>query len=345
VELGEHLGSPTVVLAAIVPALLLMWFFHSRDVFREPGRVLWTTFFLGVGCVALAGLTLFLPEWFFPRIENPIAAGAYGAFLSAAIPEELAKITVLLGYAARHDEFDEPMDGIVYGVAVSLGFATWENLVFVEVGGIEVAGLRAITAVPCHAFLCAIMGYYVGQARLHPERRKSLLAAALLNPILLHGLYDLPFMADQHARYTWYDGETPLAVTAARDAGVTVVLLIGLVWTWILVQRLRRDQLRWLRQREERPSAFASLRRRRWLAWLVLIIGGLLAVAGGLLVAWGLSGSTGSRPPDSAWPRRVVLAIAPLLVLGTLMFGLGIRQLNRTDVRGDQPGYLGSALG
>jgi hypothetical protein len=44
---------------------------------------------------------------------------------------------------------------------------------------LEFAGLRAITAVPGHAFLGAIMGNCVGQSRSRPERRRSLLARAL----------------------------------------------------------------------------------------------------------------------------------------------------------------------
>jgi hypothetical protein len=34
--------------SAVIPSLLLMWYFHARDLFREPPRVLWATFGLGV---------------------------------------------------------------------------------------------------------------------------------------------------------------------------------------------------------------------------------------------------------------------------------------------------------
>ena len=81
----------------------------------------------------------------------------------AAIPEEFVKLAILVGYNMRHHAFDEPMDGIVYGVVASLGFATLENMLFVFEGGISVAVSRAFTAVPLHAFVGAIMGYYVGR--------------------------------------------------------------------------------------------------------------------------------------------------------------------------------------
>ena len=43
-----------IVLAAsaVVPALLCMWYFWARDIYPEPGRVVWTTFGLGVVILA-----------------------------------------------------------------------------------------------------------------------------------------------------------------------------------------------------------------------------------------------------------------------------------------------------
>ena len=37
-----------LAVSAIVPSLLLVWYFHARDVYPEPPRVLWTTFGLGI---------------------------------------------------------------------------------------------------------------------------------------------------------------------------------------------------------------------------------------------------------------------------------------------------------
>ena len=37
-----------LALSSVVPALLLMWCFWARDVYREPPPVVWSTFALGV---------------------------------------------------------------------------------------------------------------------------------------------------------------------------------------------------------------------------------------------------------------------------------------------------------
>jgi RsiW-degrading membrane proteinase PrsW (M82 family) len=82
------------------------------------------------------------------------------------------------------------MDGIVFGVAAALGFATVENVLYVfnSSSGILTAMLRAIVSVPSHAFYGAILGFYLGEAKI---RCQSLVALqGLLFAVLLHGLFD-----------------------------------------------------------------------------------------------------------------------------------------------------------
>jgi RsiW-degrading membrane proteinase PrsW (M82 family) len=104
------------------------------------------------------------------------------------------KFVVVVYYCSRLKIFNERMDGMVYGAVASLGFAAMENVLYVTLGDLTLAMTRALTAVPCHAFLGAIMGYYVGQARFDSRNRTRLLATGLLLVILLHGLYDFPLL-------------------------------------------------------------------------------------------------------------------------------------------------------
>ena len=69
-------------------------------------------------------------------------------------------------------EFDEHYDGIVYGAAVSLGFATVENILYLFANGLESALGRAILPVSSHALFGVIMGYYLGKAKFSEGKEK-----------------------------------------------------------------------------------------------------------------------------------------------------------------------------
>ena len=72
---------------------------------------------------------------------------------------------------------------------VSMGFAAFENILYVSQDGLEVALLRAFTAIPAHATFGIIMGYFMGKAKFSNNKIKWNLIG-LCSAILLHGTYD-----------------------------------------------------------------------------------------------------------------------------------------------------------
>lgn len=178
--------------SAVVPTVILMWLFLTSDEFPEPRSVLLVSFTLGgfLGPFILLGTYALEPLTGSIVFTSPVVAGISRAFLGAAIPEEILKFLVLWLYVIPHQEFDEPMDGVVYGVTVALGFATVENIFYVFGHGYGTALARGVTAVPCHATLGAIMGYYAGRGVFSKFHRFPFYVRSLGLPILLHGLYD-----------------------------------------------------------------------------------------------------------------------------------------------------------
>ena len=87
------------------------------------------------------------------------------------------------------------MDGIVYGVTVSLGFATYENYDYVyhwaqvwEIDPMQMAIWRSFSAVPLHGLAGCIMGFYFGKYAFTAEKKYLILS--LLIPFLVHGFYN-----------------------------------------------------------------------------------------------------------------------------------------------------------
>ena len=195
--------------AAIIPSLFLVWYISKADKYPEPTHMLWKTFLGGIIIVAPV-LAIALPFNYAiensPLVQFPIAHGFASAFLTAAIPEEVIKFLVIALFCAKSVDFDEPMDGIVYGAVASLGFATFENVLYVLGGGLPLAIARGLTAVPAHASFGVVMGYFYARAHFS-DKKIPLFLAAYFIPTLLHGLYDAFIFAPTNiaAQYTDID--------------------------------------------------------------------------------------------------------------------------------------------
>jgi RsiW-degrading membrane proteinase PrsW (M82 family) len=311
--------------AALIPSILLMWYFHSRDVFAEPAGVLWRVFGLGVLSIFPILFVALPVDLVIDGIRSPLIHGFASAFLVAAIPEELAKFLVLWLFAFRSKAFDEPMDGVIYGVTASLGFATFENILYVTDAGLGVAVLRAVTAVPSHACAGALMGYFAGRAHFEPEDRRRFLALAIGIPVLLHGLYDFPLMAVQRA--TEVLGQ-PSPATTALIAIVPLIIAIEWLWTVRITRRLRAAQIELLG-----PKARTSNEARPGLtSGVAMTLGGAILTGGGALLTLALAVTVlfGEVAPDEIGELLAggaILAVAPTFI-GIALFVSGIRRLN-----------------
>lgn len=320
---------------AFVPTLILMWYFRRRDLNPEPARVVWTTFLLG--CVAVVPVLLIPTSLVVAQVRSPVLGVLASAFVQAAIPEELSKLLVLLGYSTRHREFDEAMDGVVYGAIAALGFATVENVSYVSQGGLGTALSRGIFAVPGHAFDGAIMGYYLGQTRLGRRR----VVYALLWPVIIHGLYDFllmvaPLTGSISSGLPW------LAVIAAH-----LLVLGAALWTFRITRSLRQEQLALAKRGVHASLSTAlkddTLRDRRRAAlwrWSILLCGMLMASTGALCLAWIASTmERGAVLPDAGpvLPIALSIGIAPLTVGLILVWrGLALRRRTRSDPPSDE---------
>ncbi|MGQ8338066.1 PrsW family glutamic-type intramembrane protease [Sunxiuqinia sp. A32] len=186
--------TPNLIVLAFAPVVILLAYIWFRDKYeKEPFKMLFTALLFG----AFSVIPILLVEEFFMEFL-PLFSGTMQVFLHsfvvAALTEEFFKFVFLYLLIWKSPEFNEKFDGIVYAVYVSLGFAAVENVMYVFDYGMQVGFTRAITAVPAHFLFGVTMGYFVGLAKFYPERKKRLIRAALLFPILLHGVYDFILM-------------------------------------------------------------------------------------------------------------------------------------------------------
>jgi RsiW-degrading membrane proteinase PrsW (M82 family) len=191
-----------VLIVAISPAIALIIYFYHKDKYEpEPLGLLARAFFAGAGVTFLAMIVETVLMWgFVQQVSDFFLNILLKSFLVAGIVEEGFKFLVFKRLIYDNKEFDEPYDGIMYAVMISLGFATLENIMYVAIShfklgifGSLMCGIpRAVLAVPAHAFFAVIMGYYLGLAKFCADRKleQANIYMGLSLAILAHGLYD-----------------------------------------------------------------------------------------------------------------------------------------------------------
>ena len=192
----------TTLLITIVPSILILLYFFLSDRFKEPKGSIALVFFLGILICLPAGI---INSFMYDNFNDgtDLSEALYSSFLGPAWSEELLKFAILYFIILKRNEFNEPMDGLVYGVTVSLGFATYENYTYVYEWAVAIAKEedfsaeafsylvalgRSYSAIPLHGFNGAVMGYYFGMYAF--TGNKNYLALSLALPYLFHGFYN-----------------------------------------------------------------------------------------------------------------------------------------------------------
>lgn len=187
-----------MVALAVIPGIVLLIYIWKKDsVENEPMQLLLKLFMWGAATVVsafilenigffLVGLVLPTDSMVYLAIEN---------FLLVALVEEGGKYVIFKWKAWNNREFDHTFDAIVYCVAISLGFATLENVGYLIGETIDLAIMRGLFAVPGHMIDAIFMGYYLGIAKYYSvygnqKEFKSNMTKGLWVPVLLHGFYD-----------------------------------------------------------------------------------------------------------------------------------------------------------
>jgi len=175
---------------AMAPGVAIGVYIYLKDHHeKEPISLLIKSFFYGVFSTFVTLFISSIISQFVTINELDVSEQAVNAFVIVALVEEFSKFIFVRGILYRNKNFNEPFDGIVYAVMVSMGFATFENIFYVAEGGISVALTRMFTAVPAHATFGILMGYFLGKAKF--EHKKSYYAFHALGiATLFHGAYD-----------------------------------------------------------------------------------------------------------------------------------------------------------
>lgn len=198
--------------AALLPAIVLLVYIYKQDrVEKEPFSLILKVLILGVLSTILAIVLEEIAEEVFLALfdEGTTAFIMIDTFLGVAFVEEYCKYLAVRMGAWKHRAFDHRFDAIVYSVTAAIGFAGFENLLYVAEGGMETAFMRAVTAIPGHAINGLTMGLYLGPAKAwelagNKKKAKKYKHLALLMPTIEHGIYDAALEFDSDVMFLFW---------------------------------------------------------------------------------------------------------------------------------------------
>ena len=163
-------------LAAVIPTILyvlVLWWFDRYK--KEQKRLLLAAFV----CGAVPAIILSLIAG--TAVRSPLGdlSGLTGELMSSSlltpiVEEAIKALAVLLLFLLFHHEFDDVLDGIIYGATVGFGFAMTENPLYfgqcLRTAGLSglpiMVLLRAVVFGLNHALFTSVFGAALGHMRI-----------------------------------------------------------------------------------------------------------------------------------------------------------------------------------
>jgi protease PrsW len=233
------------IIAAGLPVLFYVWLIYWVDHYeKEPWWLLAAAFVWGaVPAALLAIISNFLFSAPFYLLFDTNAADLFSGSLVAPVVEEIAKGLILLAilFFWRH-ELDSPLDGIIYGAMVGMGFAMVENVLYYSAAFQEggqstwnvVVFLRGVIFGLSHALYSAMTGLGIALSRLSTNTLVRVFAPllGLGVAIALHAFHN----------FAMFTG-TPLGFLAGLTFNWG-----GVILTMAIIFLALQQERRWMRQ-------------------------------------------------------------------------------------------------
>ena len=221
------------VFLAIVPSAPWIYYFYRQDRLEpEPKTRILAVFLLALVLQDFVGRRV-IDDWFgiarwasFDTLTSLLASILIVGFTWQAIAYAAVRLVV---YATP--EFDERMDGIVYGTVAGLGVATLANLRFVlDNAGVALAPgvIQATTTALAQASFGGLMGYFMAQAKFE-HRPAWWVPLGFTIAAVLNGLF------------SWLISEVSASgLTVDPWRSLAMGLVVALATFFVLVALMRR---------------------------------------------------------------------------------------------------------
>ena len=184
------------LLGGVIPALIWLWFWLREDQKKdEPNAVLFLCFIMGI-----ISIFFVLPVQKF--IKEVVSSNELQIILWAGT-EEIFKYLAMIVILYKTKYVDEPIDWAIYMITAALGFAAFENALFLlkpiildqTTVGFITGHLRFLGATLLHTVTSGIIGIAMGLSYyLDDFRKKTYVIMGIIIATTLHSLFNFFIM-------------------------------------------------------------------------------------------------------------------------------------------------------
>lgn len=178
------------IILGLLPGFAWLIFYLEEDPHPEPKKLIFETFLAGaISTFIVLGAQTVFNDWASLR---GIAQYGLLSFIGLSAIEEIFKFGAAWVVIGKHPEdFDEPVDAMIYLIVAALGFATVENIAAASNAqelALETTTLRFIGATLLHTISSGLLGYYWAKSLI--KRDGSLLFVGFVFAALLHAVFN-----------------------------------------------------------------------------------------------------------------------------------------------------------
>jgi len=204
------------VLSFIIPPFIaILIYLYLKFKFKHWSfSLLLKSFLWGMISIVLVIAVQFLADYFELDRLNNIRRILFYALVIMAFFAEMGKFFFLKVFVYPKKEFKTPVDGIIFAVMISMGFATMNNILyFINIPNLTVSVANALTAGPANVIFGVIMGFFIGLGKLRKMRLLDSMTG-LVAAVFFHGLYDFCLLTkDYRLLWAFFIGATIIAVS------------------------------------------------------------------------------------------------------------------------------------
>ena len=210
---GDEWLMPIGILLALIPAALWMIFFYSQDA-SEPEPRAYVIAIAVLGALLAAAIGQPLINQFFRAstwIGHDTLTEILGSILVVGFTQEFLKYAAVRFSIYYSSEFDQRVDGVIYGTAAGIGYAAYLNIATIAASGgisgaeLSAGAIRMVVTTLAQGALGGLVGYFIARTKFDDE------------PVWWMPV-GLTLAAAVNGLFSWLSGEitrAPLSIDAA----------------------------------------------------------------------------------------------------------------------------------